>query len=72
MSKPKKNYVDTYLECCDCGNVVKIWRYISRQKEKGHIKHLYCYKCKNTTPHKELKNLWGVQNNQCTGKVEIK
>lgn len=71
MGKPKLTYVDTYLECCECGNILKIWRYYSRQKEVGHIKHMYCYKCKETTPHKELKYLWGVPKDRYKGKRRV-
>ncbi len=32
---------------------------------------MYCYKCKETTPHKELKYLWGVPKDRYKGKGKI-
>lgn len=49
----------TYLECYYCDNLVSIWRVDGRQKKRDHVKHLYCWKCKITTPHIELKE-WGL------------
>ncbi len=45
----------TYLECTECGNTTQIHRKKSRLKEKDHIKHMYCFKCINTTAHREVK-----------------
>lgn len=45
----------TYLKCEDCGNVVQIHRKRSKLKEKNHLKHMYCYKCKDKTGHIEEK-----------------
>ena len=41
----------TMLECTKCHNLVEIFRKKSKMKEKGHIKHFYCYKCKERTAH---------------------
>jgi hypothetical protein len=46
---------DTYLECEVCENVVTIHRKRSKMKEKNHLKHMYCYKCKEVTGHVEIK-----------------
>lgn len=42
------------LECYECRNVQIIFRKFGRNKRKGHIKHLYCFRCRKTTVHKEL------------------
>lgn len=52
----KKHYlVDTNLKCTCCGNVAVIQRGKSLKMEEGHIKHLYCFICKETTAHEESK-----------------
>ena len=50
-----RKIIETFLECEICGNKTSIQRRMANQKKKGHIKHLYCYKCKERTPHIELK-----------------
>ena len=49
--------VPTELICSKCGNVFRIMRRVSRQKELFHKKDLYCYICKKKTKHIEVKNL---------------
>lgn len=46
----------TYLECEVCQNVVTIRRKRSKMREKNHIKHMYCYKCKEVHAHIETKD----------------
>lgn len=48
--------VQTILQCPVCQNKVHIWRKVSRQKQPGHIKHMYCFYCKETRGFVELKN----------------
>lgn len=50
-----KRTKETFLKCPECDNVVTIHRRRSKLKVKNHIKDLYCYKCKDTTKHIELK-----------------
>jgi hypothetical protein len=42
------------LRCKRCGVVCRIWRQPSRNKPAGHIKSLWCYRCKQRVPHVEL------------------
>ncbi|QEM43099.1 helix-turn-helix DNA binding domain protein [Bacillus phage Chotacabras] len=50
----------THLECEVCGNVTMLWRKRSKMKQKQHLKHMYCPKCKETTGHYELRDDVGV------------
>lgn len=43
------------LKCRLCGNVDTIWRRRSRLKEPDHVKHLWCFKCRERTPHVEIR-----------------
>lgn len=56
-SGSKTRTAETYLKCTteDCGNVVQIHRKRSKMREKNHVKHMYCFKCKETTAHVEEK-----------------
>lgn len=51
-----KGMVQTRLECSECGTQVFIMRKRGKQKKRGHIKHMYCIGCKETTGFIELKN----------------
>ncbi len=44
----------TFLRCSKCGTEQAIWRRTGRRRKRGHIKHLWCIKCKEHTPHTEL------------------
>lgn len=48
--------VKIYLECPKCGVITSIWRLTGRQKEKDHIKDLYCYVCKEITKQVEIRD----------------
>jgi len=37
------------LICEECGTEMLIPRKRGQRREKGHVKHMYCYKCKETT-----------------------
>lgn len=41
--------------CTICGTVSTVPRNHGRQREVGHIKTMWCWKCKNETDHEELK-----------------
>lgn len=47
----------TDLVCLKCGNITTIFRKISNLKPIGHIKHLWCYKCKKVTEHYEVRDI---------------
>jgi len=53
----KTPVVQTALICPECGNIIKIWRRVSRQKEIFHKKKFYCVFCGKEVNHIELKNL---------------
>ena len=42
--------------CNECMAVIPLPRHEGRQKEKGHIKHIYCYKCECRTAHTEKRS----------------
>lgn len=46
----------TDLQCRECGTEASIQRRKSLRKEPEHVKHYYCYKCRDTTAHIELGN----------------
>ena len=51
----KTRTAQTFLQCSCCGNINPIFRKRSKMKGKNHIKHMYCYKCKEVTAHVEVK-----------------
>lgn len=52
----KQSIIETKLICPKCGNVQVIFRKASKQKEFGHLKKLWCYKCKKIINHFEICN----------------
>lgn len=54
----------TFLICSECGNVFPIFRKVNKLKKDGHIKHLWCYKCKDVTAHIEDKRLYGLDRKE--------
>ncbi|MBQ4263130.1 MAG: hypothetical protein IJB83_02660 [Bacilli bacterium] len=54
MSKTEPTKI-CMLKCLKCANVQTIRRRKSRLKKDGHIKHLWCWKCKERTKHLEEK-----------------
>lgn len=53
MPKSARRVVQTSLYCSECGNKASIFRRKNRRKSFGHIKDLWCYKCKKVTKHIE-------------------
>lgn len=51
----KRKFAATQLQCPECDNIQTIQRRQSKMREKNHIKHMYCWKCKETTGHIEVK-----------------
>lgn len=43
-----------YLECVACGNRTMIQRKDSKDRPAGHVKHMWCPRCKARRPHIEL------------------
>jgi predicted RNA-binding Zn-ribbon protein involved in translation (DUF1610 family) len=54
-SGSKTRTLSTNLQCPECGNTLTIHRKRSKMREKNHVKHVYCYKCKEVTGHVEVK-----------------
>ncbi len=50
-------FVRTDLVCPKCGNVTTIQRRFGTEKPVGHIKDLYCYKCREVTKQYEIKDV---------------
>lgn len=48
--------VKSELICFECGNIMPIPRQIRRQRNKYHIKDMFCFKCDNITKHIELRD----------------
>lgn len=44
------------LRCQNCGNETMIWRRKGRLKEPNHVKHLWCFKCRDRTAHVEVRD----------------
>lgn len=44
----------TMLKCLICGNNYIHYRVIGKQRAKGHIKGIYCFKCKKKTKHRTI------------------
>lgn len=51
----KTRTAPTHLQCPKCNHIMTIQRKRSKMKEKNHIKHMYCYKCREVTGHIEVK-----------------
>lgn len=52
----RKNATETNLVCPECGNIQTIYRKSCKRKRYGHLKLLWCYKCKEVTNHFEICN----------------
>lgn len=47
--------ISTFV-CPECGSEMPIPRWHGRRREKGHIKDIYCAKCKKIQKFKEYNN----------------
>ncbi|AMQ66570.1 ribosome associated inhibitor A; zinc finger domain [Bacillus phage Shbh1] len=54
-SGSKTKTAPTHLKCPKCNNTQTIYRKRSKLRGKNHIKHMYCFQCKETTGHIEVK-----------------
>lgn len=45
--------VISYLICEECGSTFPIPRKRYQLRKRGHVKHLWCYRCKKVTAHIE-------------------
>ena len=48
--------IQTRLICTKCGNIQTIYRKVKHIKPFGHMKKLWCYKCKKEVNHFEIGN----------------
>lgn len=46
--------IQTNLKCNECGNVANIMRKDGEKRKKGHVKDLWCWKCKKETKHRDF------------------
>lgn len=52
----KLNMVESDFYCTECGSKgIPLPRSKTRQREYGHIKDLYCCRCKKITKHREIR-----------------
>lgn len=52
----KRNVVMSKFYCVLCGNKgLPVWRKTGNEREAGHLKKLYCFKCGKETNHAECK-----------------
>ena len=53
----KRKVVQKRLSCTTCNYVANIFRVMGKDKNVGHVKHMYCPRCKNTKAFIELQEL---------------
>lgn len=53
----KQEMVISNLKCQECGNILTVPRKRAKQREDGHIKHMFCPYCKDIKPFEEDKLL---------------
>ena len=46
--------IEKHLKCAVCDTLTAIQRKNSRNRPEGHIKHMWCHRCKARRPHIEL------------------
>ena len=49
----RRNFTISELYCSHCGMMVTVPRKKNKQREKGHVKDLWCIHCKAITKHTE-------------------
>lgn len=51
-----KSFTCSDFYCLQCMNKITLPRKGSRQREKNHLKNIYCIKCKNNVNHYEVRD----------------
>ena len=51
----RKNYVQSIFVCKECGMNIPLPRIHGRQREKNHVKDIYCPRCKKVSKFKEVR-----------------
>lgn len=54
MKTKKQKLSETRLVCPYCNSIETIHRRSSKRKPYGHLKWLWCYKCRKRTNHFEI------------------
>jgi len=49
----RRNFTISEVYCKECGAMTTVPRGKSKQREKGHIKDLWCIQCRSITKHTE-------------------
>lgn len=52
----KKNVTERRFKCCECGTLLTAYKKSNRRTSVNHIKHMYCYVCKETQPFIQVSN----------------
>lgn len=55
MHKTARQCVISNFVCVECGDVLPLPRNHGRQRKNGHVKDIWCPKCKEVTKFKEIK-----------------
>ena len=58
----KGSFDFTNLVCLECGYIFTIPRRTYKLKNNGHIKDLWCPRCKNVNKHYEIRNIDSFMN----------
>ncbi len=54
MSIKRRGTKRKYFSCERCRSMFILYRHHQHDKPKGHIKHIWCYRCKKVMPHRQL------------------
>lgn len=57
-----KHFTISTFTCTQCNNSISLPRKASKQRERGHLKRIYCIKCKEEINHLE-KREFDYENN---------
>jgi ssDNA-binding Zn-finger/Zn-ribbon topoisomerase 1 len=66
----RQSATQTRLYCPRCGTIHTIFRKTAKQKKFGHYKNFYCYKCKHTHNHIELRDDCGYTEDKIQELIE--
>jgi len=53
----RRNYTISEVYCKECGSKTTVSRKKNRQREKGHIKDVWCIQCRDITKHIEKREM---------------
>lgn len=55
FGKNSRNISISTFKCTECGETIELPRKNGQAREKGHLKTVYCIKCKKDTKHEEIR-----------------